>query len=123
MLRLIGELGLRYRPSAAADLEAHAASIALLARDVADIPANYLAMAIEMWVKSSRFMPKASDLAEMAKGAAAGGSIAGKVGAAQIEEMATKLNAQRFTREQGWHYFVATGADGKARLDRTENAA
>src|SRR5688572_9824409 len=40
--RLIGELGLRYRPSAQADLEEHAAALALLASDVADIPADLL---------------------------------------------------------------------------------
>lgn len=65
--RLIGELGLRYRPSAQADLEAHAAAIALLARDLADVPAYHLSRAIDEWVRESKFMPKASELAAVAK--------------------------------------------------------
>ena len=66
-MRMIGELGLRYRPSAQADLEAHAAAIALLARDVADIPPAYLRQAIDQWVRRSPFMPKASDLVSLAQ--------------------------------------------------------
>jgi hypothetical protein len=65
--RLIGELGLRYRPSAQADLEAHAGTIALLARDLADVPPVYLERAIRKWVLTSHFMPKASDLVELAQ--------------------------------------------------------
>jgi hypothetical protein len=66
-MRLIGELGLRYRPAAQADLEAHAAAIALLARDLADIPAKYLEIAIRRHVLQSPFMPKAAELAALAQ--------------------------------------------------------
>jgi hypothetical protein len=65
--RLIGELGLRYRPSAQADLEAHAAALALLARDVADVPPTYLERAIREWVRDSQFMPRANELIELAR--------------------------------------------------------
>lgn len=66
--RLIGELGLRYRPSAQADLQAHAASLALLASDLADIPPDFLDRAIKQWVRQSQFMPKAAELAAIAQG-------------------------------------------------------
>jgi hypothetical protein len=64
---LISELGLRYRPGNDADLEAHTAQLALLSRDLADMPANYLSAAIERWAKQSHFMPKASDLIQLAR--------------------------------------------------------
>lgn len=60
--RIIGELGLRYRPSAAADLEAHAASLALLTQDVAHMPEDQLERAAQEWARTQRFMPKASEL-------------------------------------------------------------
>jgi len=66
--RLIGELGLRYRPSAQADLEEHAASLALLTRDLADIPPDLLERAIHDHVTNSPYLPKASDLIAKARG-------------------------------------------------------
>lgn len=60
--RIIAELGLRYRPSAAADLEAHAASLALLTQDVAHMPEHQLERAAQEWARTQRFMPKASEL-------------------------------------------------------------
>lgn len=65
--RLVAELGLRYRPSAQADLEEHAATLALLARDLADIPPQYLEKAIAVWVSQKPWLPKASELVEIAK--------------------------------------------------------
>jgi hypothetical protein len=59
---LTAELGLRYRPARAADLEAHAAGLALLARDLADVPTPALAAAIERWARTSPFLPKACEL-------------------------------------------------------------
>jgi hypothetical protein len=61
--RIIGELGLRYRPSATADLEAHAATLALLCRDLADVPPHILERAAQEWAVKSPYLPKASDLA------------------------------------------------------------
>jgi hypothetical protein len=65
--RLVAELGLRYRPSAQADLEEHAATLALLAVDLADIPPQYLEKAISVWVSQKPWLPKASELVEIAK--------------------------------------------------------
>jgi len=64
---LISELGLRYRPTSQTDLSAHAGALALLGRDLADMPPDLLSRAIEKWVTSSPFMPKASDLIGIAK--------------------------------------------------------
>ncbi|WP_231370367.1 hypothetical protein [Sphingomonas phyllosphaerae] len=60
--RLIAELGLRYRPTAATDLAAHGEALRLLALDVADLPADRLERAISKWVRAERWMPRASDL-------------------------------------------------------------
>jgi hypothetical protein len=59
---LVAELGLRYRPASQADLAAHAAQLALLARDLADIDPDALSEAIREHVLFSPFMPKAADL-------------------------------------------------------------
>lgn len=63
----MAKLGLRYRPSAQADLEAHAGALALLAQDLADIPPDLLERAIRDHATSSPYLPKASDLVERAK--------------------------------------------------------
>lgn len=66
---LIGQLGLRYRPSVQADLEAHAGTLALLACDVADLDPRDLDEAIRRHVKRSPFMPKACELIGLAEDA------------------------------------------------------
>jgi hypothetical protein len=58
----VAELGLRYRPSVQADLEAHAATLALLARDLADLDPARLQAAADHWAKTERFMPRAAEL-------------------------------------------------------------
>jgi hypothetical protein len=65
--KLISELGLRYRPTSQTDIEAHTAMLALLAIDLADLPASLLDRAIAEWVTSSPFMPKAYDLVELSR--------------------------------------------------------
>lgn len=65
--RLIAELGLRFRPSAQADLEAHAAMLALLTRDLADTNPEALELAVARWVLESKFMPKAAELLELCR--------------------------------------------------------
>lgn len=74
---MIAELGLRYRPSAQADLAEHAASLALLASDVADIPPDYLDRAIKEHVRKSHFMPKASELVALAQSYVVGPGMKG----------------------------------------------
>lgn len=65
---LIGKLGLRYEPSSRADLDAHAARVALLAEDMADAEPWKLQQAIARHVARSPFLPKASDLNEIMDG-------------------------------------------------------
>jgi hypothetical protein len=62
--RLIAELGLRYRPTAQADLEAHAATLALLTKDLAGVNPDDLERAIHRWARTEKWMPKASELIE-----------------------------------------------------------
>ena len=118
--RLIGELGLRYRPSAQGDLEAHAAAIALLARDLADVPPAYLERAIRKWAVTRDFMPRASELVRMAQELqqADDGAPKGKP-----VDMAARRNAQ--LRAEGnfslhWYY----DQSGQIKLETvTEQAA
>jgi hypothetical protein len=65
--RIILELGLRYRPASADQLEAHQAKLAALIADLADLPPAMLERAASHWVRQSAFMPKASDLVALAR--------------------------------------------------------
>ncbi len=56
---------MRFRPTAQADLEAHAAMLALLIRDLGDVNADALEKAIAEHVRCSRFMPKAAELFDL----------------------------------------------------------
>ena len=62
ILRIVSELGLRYRPLATADQEDHQATVLLLARDLDGCDIGKLSQAAEQWSRSERFMPKACDL-------------------------------------------------------------
>ncbi len=62
---LISKLGLRFAPSQAADMEAHAARVALLAEDLSDAEPKRLEAAIDRWVGAKPFLPKASELREI----------------------------------------------------------
>jgi hypothetical protein len=62
---LISALGLRYAPSAAADMDAHGARVALLAEDMAEADPWKLEQAISQHVARSPYLPKASDLNEV----------------------------------------------------------
>lgn len=64
---IIAKLGLRYRPSGTADLEAHAEALILLAEDCADIPPPLLDRAAKQWAREERFMPRASELRRLAR--------------------------------------------------------
>lgn len=120
--RLIGELGLRYRPSGQADLEAHAASLALLARDLADVPPHFLERAIRDWVPRSHFMPKASELVELArKFQDEAGGKRDPASVDRLHKLAASLNSSRFAAGYGWHYSVKVGEDGLHFLDRTDH--
>lgn len=59
---LVSKLGLRFAPSASADMDAHGARVALLAEDMADADPHLLELAIDRWVGIKPFLPKASEL-------------------------------------------------------------
>ncbi len=64
---LISKLGLRFRPSASTDLEAHAATLALLASDIARAgitPAD-LDFAIDELALTTRFLPKPVEIIDL----------------------------------------------------------
>lgn len=65
-MEIIGKLGLRYPPASNTDREAHAARIALLAEDCADLDPQWLDAAAREWAKSEPFMPRACELRERA---------------------------------------------------------
>jgi hypothetical protein len=65
--RVIGELSLKYPVSGAVSPAEHASQLALLCRDLIDIPPHILRQAAEKWAKESRWMPKASELRDMAR--------------------------------------------------------
>lgn len=67
ILKIISELGLRYRPVATADQEDHQTGVLLLARDVAGADPKLLKRAADEWARTERWMPKAVDLLELIK--------------------------------------------------------
>ena len=61
-MEIIGKLGLRFPPANSVDRDAHAARVALLAEDCADIPSEWLAEAVSRWAKSQPFFPRTCEL-------------------------------------------------------------
>lgn len=62
----MGKLGLRYPPANSVDRDAHAARVALLAEDCADIPEEWLDWAAREWAKDQPFFPRTCELREIA---------------------------------------------------------
>lgn len=100
--RIIGELGLRFRPAAAADLEAHAEAIRLLCEDVSDIPPHLLEIAAKRWVMESRFMPKACELIDLARSALSLETKGTDASLQQLQACCDRLNHISSGR-YGWH--------------------
>jgi hypothetical protein len=98
--RIIGELGLRYRPSGQADLEAHAESIRLLSEDVADVPPHLLEIAARQWATSKPFMPKASELIGLARSSMP--TLDANAGLCRLEEHCARLNQLSCWPGQKW---------------------
>lgn len=99
---IIGNLGLRYRPSGQADLEAHAEAALLLAQDVADVPPKYLDAAAKRWVRESRFMPRASELIELSRQIAKQDVAGSDAALQQLQDHCDRLNAISNGLEN-WH--------------------
>ena len=122
MGEIIAKLGLRYRPSGQADLHAHAEALKLLAEDVADVPPPLLDESAKQWARESRFMPKASELRDLARkiqsDRIAGTDIAGR----QLQEHCDMLNAMGWVRSKGLKYVVKRGEDGKRVVDTIQHS-
>ena len=112
--RIIGELGLRYRPSVQADLEAHAEALRLLAEDVSDVPANLLETASKRWVRDNRFMPKASELVALARSELSDTVRGTDAGDRQLQAHCDRLNRTNL----GWAWAVV-GESPNRRVERT----
>lgn len=65
-MEIIGKLGLRYPPANSVDREAHAARVALLAEDCADIDPEWVEVASRRWAKEQPFFPRTCELREIA---------------------------------------------------------
>jgi hypothetical protein len=109
LVKIISELGLRYRPLASADQEAHAAQVALLVQDLADADPHQLARAAQEYARTERFMPKACDLLAIINRAK---SDIDPNGEENLKRLAAKYNAADwFTRRDvEW---VARGSELK----------
>lgn len=118
--RIIGELGLRYRPSVSADLEAHAEAIRLLTEDVADVPPHLLEAAAKRWVRENRFMPKASELVALARGTLSGEVIGTDAGLRQLQAHCERLNAFSWVQTSGDPYVVTGDAPNRKVSRRSE---
>lgn len=62
----MGKLGLRYPPANSVDRESHAARVALLAEDCADIAPHLLDAAARDWARREPFFPRACELRDLA---------------------------------------------------------
>lgn len=90
---IISKLGLRYRPlSGAADLEAHAEALKLLCEDVADMPPTLLDQAARQWARENRWMPKASELRDLARAIRSSEARGSDFALEQLQAHCDKLN-------------------------------
>lgn len=87
----------------------HARRLAILAQDLAEIPAALLAKAIDRYVKSpsGEFLPKASQLIAIAKSLIppAGSSIPGAA-PHDLEGYVAWLNGKGFSKAMGWTWVI-----------------
>lgn len=101
---MISRLGLRFEPSVKADIEAHAARIALLAEDMAEANPDLLARAIERWVHVKPYLPKASELhaiIEDLQAAQAPGAFC------DLERMVEDGNREARAKGMDWFFRIA----------------
>lgn len=106
---IVANLGLRYLPSGQADREAHAKSLELLCEDLADVPAPLLDDAARRWAKEEKFMPRASEIRDMARriqGERTKGTAAADD---QLQRQCDTLNAKNVD----WHWAVAGTAPNR----------
>jgi len=106
--KVIGELGLRYRPANNADLEAHAERLRLLTMDVMDVPVSLLEQAAKRWVRDNHFMPKASELLALCKDDVRSRTAGTDHGFQQLQAHCDRLNEMNDGRD-GWHVIGEEG--------------
>ena len=112
-MEMVGELGLRYPPGAQADMEAHKGRLALLARDLADVPWKLLRRAVDDWAQRSPYLPKASDLIDMCKGYVTERQT---MTASDIGTRVQQLNSHLGTKPRGREIEWYVASDGTAKL-------
>ena len=112
--KVVGELGFRYRPSAQADLEAHAHMIRLLAEDLADVPVSLLETAARRWAARSPYMPKACELRALVEEIAAASIPGTDAALADLQAHCDRLNANG-----GGMYWYVTGTAPHRRVEST----
>lgn len=117
---IISKLGLRYRPTAAADLEAHAESLILLGEDCADIHPALLDEAAHLWARENRWMPRASELRDLANSIRAQRRQAASAIDGRLQAHCNMLNEYGWVRTSGDPYVVA-GEPGKQEIIRRSN--
>lgn len=105
ILELISQLGLRYQPSAQADMQAHGARVMLLAADMADANPLKLRHAIARWVAAKPFLPKASELRAIIDDIRARES---EMGAEGLEAWCEERNVWAKSIGADWWYRVCT---------------
>lgn len=93
--KIISDLAIRYQPSANADMAAHASKVAMLIKDVSHVPAHLLQAAADEWAKRSPYLPKASELIEVAR-------TKRDVSRFKGESLASRYNAQRQRDDVIW---------------------
>jgi len=121
--KIIAELGLRYRPSLHADLEAYAHTLRLLTQDVADVDPGALGWACREWVRTKPFLPKANELIALAHEFTTSATQGTDTGLAQLQDHCDRLNALNGGRD-GWHVVGQRGSRTIAkRNERRSDAA
>lgn len=109
--RLILELGLRYRPGSTDALEGHQAKLTALMLDLADIPPAALERAIGRWVMKSPYLPKASELVELARDT--GDHSADRNSRENAQKLANLANARLAAEGKRHMHWIVDGNDLK----------
>ena len=118
---MILELGLRFRPQAAADQQEYSAAVALLAQDVAIVPVHLLERAVAEWVRTKRFLPRAAELIDLAQQIQRGSQQGTDAALAQLQAHCDRLNALNGGRD-GWHVVGEPGSRTVAKRGETREA-
>ena len=122
----MGRIGFRYRPFAQADLAAHAARLAMLCDDLADVPPDLLERAATRHAQNSKHMPTAAELIALARETIDGerqrnASAGGMTDLEYRHQIAARYNADMPPHLAGWKEWHVTDA-GELKL-RLKDAA